>query len=97
MKSFLISTALALLASQIHASPTPANIEARQFAAQVTFQGAPPDAAFYTLSIPADGREIAISRPQPSSFLLFLLLPLVKALSTGSNRPHSQPFEYLAY
>lgn len=70
MKSFLISTALALLASHIHASPTPANVEARQFAVQVTFQGAPPEAAFYTLSIPADGRLVIIGRPFPIAILL---------------------------
>ena len=90
MKSILISTALALLASSTHAAPTPANIKARQFEVQVTFQGAPPDAAFYTLSIPADGSLITISRSSPPlSFLLFLLLPIVTTLAAGSNNPHS--------
>ena len=68
MKSFLISTALSLLASQIYASPTPANVEARQFSVQVTFQGAPPEVAFYTLYIPADGTVVSIGRLPPCLF-----------------------------
>ena len=63
MKAFTISAAVAFCIAQVHASPTPAKSEARQFEAQVTFQGAPPDAAFYTLSIPTDGTVITIGMP----------------------------------
>ncbi|KAF6230585.1 hypothetical protein HO173_011122 [Letharia columbiana] len=58
MKAFTISTFLFLLASQLHAAPSSS---ARQFQAQLTFQGAPPAAAFFTLSVPTDGSVFEIS------------------------------------
>lgn len=63
MKAFTISAAIAMLFAQAHASPIAAKAEARQFAAQITFQGAPPDAAFYTASIPADGSVFYLGKP----------------------------------
>ncbi|KAI4140655.1 MAG: hypothetical protein L6R39_005698, partial [Caloplaca ligustica] len=58
MKTFTITTALALLASLVSAAPAPTQPEARQFQAQITFIGAA-DAAF-TQSVPTDGSVFAI-------------------------------------
>lgn len=57
MKAFIISSFLCLLATKLHATPTS---NARQFQAQLTFEGAPPAAAFYTLSVPTDGSLFTI-------------------------------------
>lgn len=60
MKTFSICTAMAILAATFsHAAPV--ELETRQFFAQVTFQGAPPDVAFYTRSIPTDGSVFYLS------------------------------------
>ena len=70
MKAFTISTLLFLLATKLHAAPAS---NTRQFEAQLTFEGAPPDVAFYTLSVPTDGSEFYISMsPGPSSSQSFL-------------------------
>ncbi|KAG7008682.1 hypothetical protein G7Y79_00004g012660 [Physcia stellaris] len=61
MKAFTISAAVAVLLAQAHASPMKA--EARQFQAQLTFEGAPPQAAAFTVSIPADGTSFIILNP----------------------------------
>lgn len=64
MKFSTISAALALLATSALASPVPADAPSkRQFEAQITFQGAPPDVAFYTLSFPTDGSFVPICKP----------------------------------
>lgn len=60
MKAFTISAAVAVLLAQAHASPMKA--EARQFQAQLTFEGAPPQAAAFTVSIPADGTSFIIRK-----------------------------------
>ena len=62
MKAFTISAAIALLFAQAHTSPIAPKAEARQFDVQVTFQGAPPDVAFFTASIPADGSVYIIGK-----------------------------------
>ena len=65
MKVFAISTFLFLLAAKLDAAPTS---DARNFQAQLTFQGAPPDVAYYTVSAPTDGSVFKISMyPPPSS------------------------------
>lgn len=69
MKTFTISAAFAFLAALSHAAPAPTEITARSYSgyeAQVTFYGAA-DAEF-SLSIPADGRLITISRFPSSCF-----------------------------
>lgn len=66
MKISTISAALALLATSALASPVPADAPSkRQFEAQITFQGAPPDVAFYTLSFPTDGSLVPICKSPP--------------------------------
>lgn len=59
MKTFSICTAIAVLAAAFaHAAPTYVTLEQRNsppFLVQVTFQGAPPQTAFYTKQIPGDG------------------------------------------
>lgn len=71
MKAFAISTFLFLLAAKLNAAPTS---NARQFEAQLTFEGAPPEVAFYTLSAPTDGSVFQICTypayhlPTPSPF-----------------------------
>lgn len=66
MKTFTISTFLFLLATGLHAAPSN---KARQFEAQLTFEGAPPDVAFYTLSVPTDGSVFQIcTSPADSPF-----------------------------
>ena len=62
MKAFTISAAIALLFAQAHTSPVAPKAEARQYDAQITFQGAPPDAAFFTASIPTDGSVYYIGK-----------------------------------
>ena len=57
MKTFAISTFLFLFATGLHAAPSS---KARQYEAQLTFEGAPPDVAFYTLSVPTDGSVFQI-------------------------------------
>ncbi|KAL8796855.1 MAG: hypothetical protein Q9195_000938 [Heterodermia aff. obscurata] len=63
MKAFTITAAMAMLFAQAHTSPIASKAEARQFAAQITFEGAPPDVAFYTASIIADGSVVPIYNP----------------------------------
>ena len=58
MKTFTISTALVALAALINAAPAPT---ARQFQAQITFEGATSE-AFYTLSVPTDGSVFTICK-----------------------------------
>ena len=67
MKSFTtISTFLFLFAAGLQAAPSSI---ARQFEAQLTFQGAPPDVAYYTLSVPTDGSVFQIcTLPADSPF-----------------------------
>lgn len=60
MKAFTISAAFAVLLAQAHASPMKA--EARQFEAQITFEGAPPQAASFTVSVPTDGTSFSIGK-----------------------------------
>lgn len=68
MKAFAISTFLFLLAAKLNAAPTST---ARQFEAQLTFEGAPPEVAFYTLSAPTDGSVFQIcTYPAPHLPLL---------------------------
>ena len=65
MKTFAISTLLFLFATGLHAAPS---TKARQFDAQLTFEGAPPNVAFYTLSEPTDGSVFQIrTSPAPIS------------------------------
>ena len=65
MKAFAISALLFLLATKLDAAPAS---NTRQFKAQLTFEGAPPDDAFYTLSVPTDGSLFYTSMsPVPSS------------------------------
>ena len=64
MKAFTISAFFFLLATKLDAAPA----NTRNFDVQLTFEGAPPDVAFYTLSVPADGSVFYISMsPGPSS------------------------------
>lgn len=59
MKTFSITTIItAALASFASAAPS----EKRQFQAQITFEGAPPDVAQFTMSVPTDGSVFAISK-----------------------------------
>ena len=70
MKAFTISTFLVLLATELHAAPSS---NARQFEAQLTFEGAPPDVAFYKLSVPTDSSIFTIcmsSAPSPGQIPL---------------------------
>ena len=67
MKSFIISAALALLATTVSAAPASAKSETRQFAAQITFNGADPE-AYFTQIFPADGASYTISKPYPILF-----------------------------
>ena len=65
MKAFTISTFLFLLATKLHAAPAS---NTRQYEIELTFEGAPPDVAFYTLFVPTDGSVFSISMsPGPSS------------------------------
>lgn len=50
MKAFAISTIFLTVAAKLHAAPA-----SNGFQAQLTFQGAPSDVAFYTVSAPTDG------------------------------------------
>lgn len=59
MKAFTISAAVAILAAFAQAAPTPAQNDARQFKALITFEGATPE-AFYTRSVPTDGSVFTI-------------------------------------
>ena len=66
MKSFSICTVTAVLAAAFsHAAPL--EVESRQFQVQVTFQGAPPEVAYYTRSIPSDGSVYYLSKSTCSS------------------------------
>lgn len=68
MKTFTIATALTLLASQAFSAPTPADtLAARQFEAQITFEGAPPDVAQFTMFVPTDKSVFPICEPSPIS------------------------------
>lgn len=89
MKAFAISTFLFLLAAKLNAAPTST---ARQFEAQLTFEGAPPEVAFYTLSAPTDGSVFQIcTYPAPH-----LPTPPFFPHTTSSHRsrpkPHKQVF-----
>ncbi|KAH6675157.1 hypothetical protein B0J14DRAFT_589092 [Halenospora varia] len=60
MKTFAITTIItAALASFVSAAPS----EKRQFQAQIIFEGAPPDVAQFTMSVPTDGSVFAITNP----------------------------------
>jgi len=59
MKTFTISAALTLLAAAL-VQAAPVEIEARYYAAQITFHGATPEAQF-TQSFPGDGSIVYIS------------------------------------
>lgn len=67
MKLLTILTTLFLLATDLHAAPT---FNTRQFQAQLTLQGAPPSAAFYTLSVPTDNSVFTISNPLSISHIV---------------------------
>lgn len=59
MKAFTVSAAFAILLAQAHASPMKA--ETRDVPdVQITFEGAPPQAAAFTVTVPADGEELII-------------------------------------
>jgi hypothetical protein len=59
MKSFIISTAAALFLTLTYAAPTPQGPV--QFLAQITFEGATPE-AYFTQSVPTDGSVFYISK-----------------------------------
>ena len=59
MQTFSIAAAIALLATQVCSAPASTKTEARGFQAQLTFNGADPN-AYFTMSVPADGTEFAI-------------------------------------
>jgi len=61
MKTFTIFAALPFLAALVHAAPTPATVQARQFQAQITFIGAA--GASFSMSVPTDGSGFTISNP----------------------------------
>ncbi|KAL9120245.1 MAG: hypothetical protein Q9187_003202 [Circinaria calcarea] len=63
MKTFAISAALALLAGLVSAAPATPCV-------QVTFQGAPPDVAFYTRCIPTDGSLTTLNDPLSISHIV---------------------------
>jgi len=60
MKSFIISTAAALFLTLTYAAPTPQGPV--QFLAQITFEGATPE-AYFTQSVPTDGSVFYITNP----------------------------------
>lgn len=64
MRSSTIAAILTGLGALTHAAPTADGtaIKPRQFEAQITFQGAPPDAAFFTLSVATDGSVFSICK-----------------------------------
>jgi hypothetical protein len=66
MKTFTIYTALAIFAAISHAAPFEA--QARNDQVQITFQGAPPDVAFFTQYFPIDGRNVHICASSLSTF-----------------------------
>ena len=77
MKSFSICTVTAILAAAFsHAAPL--EVESRQFRVQVIFQGAPPEVAYYTRSIPSDGSVFYLSRSTRSSTSLPLSIPFLQ-------------------
>lgn len=65
MKTFTICTAMAIFAALSHAAPFEA--ETRQFKATIKLEGAPPDVAFYTRSVPTDGSVFYLSTSTYSS------------------------------
>lgn len=75
MKYTIFSVALTALVGLSQAAPLSAGVsEPRNyFEVQVTFQGAPPNVAFFTQSFPADGSFVQIS----ASIFLLLLLPFL--------------------
>lgn len=79
MKSFSIYTAVAILAAALSYA-APVELESRNNAVTITFQGAPPNVAFYTRSIPIDGSVVELS-----AFPLFFL----------STHPTFPPFFFL--
>ena len=56
MQTFTIAAAIAFLATSVYGAPA---AEARQFEAQITFNGADP-AAYFTQSVPTDGSTFHI-------------------------------------
>ncbi|KAL9119967.1 MAG: hypothetical protein Q9187_003476 [Circinaria calcarea] len=66
MKTFAISAALTLLAGLVSAAPAPAPASC----VQVTFQGAPPDVAFYTRCIPTNGSLTTLNDPLSISHIV---------------------------
>ena len=63
MKAFTISTVFLTLAAKLQGAPA-----SNEFQAQLTFQGAPADVAFYTVSAPTDGSTFYTST-YPQSIL----------------------------
>lgn len=59
MQTFTIAAAIALLATQVCSAPASTKADARNFQAQIRFNGADPD-AFFTLSAPTDGTTFPI-------------------------------------
>lgn len=88
MKAFAISTFLFLLAAKLNAAPTS---NARQFEAQLTFEGAPPDVAFYTLSAPTDGSVFHICLYPPTNHLSSNQSPLSHTPNITTSSPRTYP------
>lgn len=68
MKTFTATALFALIAGITQAAPAPAP-ELNDWV-EVTFQGAPPDVAFFTMWVPTDGSVFPISMsflPPPSA------------------------------
>ncbi|KAF4632243.1 hypothetical protein G7Y89_g5879 [Cudoniella acicularis] len=57
MKTSAITALVTALIGLAQAAPM---VEKRQFQAQITFEGAPPDDASFTLSVPTDGSVFGI-------------------------------------
>lgn len=61
MKVSIISATLTLLAANVYGVPTSPKLEGRQFEAQITFEGADPE-AYFTEPFPANGETYPISK-----------------------------------
>ena len=81
MKAFTISAAIAMLFAQAHASPMAAKAEARQFEAQITFQGAPPYVHFEVFPSPS---------AQFSEFWIMFLEQMEGLRSWNGSQPRRQ-------
>lgn len=78
---------MAIFAAFSHAAPL--EIEARNFRVWVTFQGAPPEVAYYTRSIPADGSVYYIGTFNTT----FYISPFFFSIfSTHGHSPCGKPF-----